>query len=166
MKLKRERSNFRVLNSLIGTYECKADAKGRIAIPMLLKNQLSPVMNQGFVLKKSVYQSCLELYPMEQWNELMNKLKRRNRDRRVNNAFMRKFVADSRPVEIDSAGRLLIPKDLAVKVGISKNVVLSSVIDIVELWDKDKYAIALDEAEDGFEDLMDEIMGGDADELS
>ncbi len=154
------------MNSLIGTYECKADAKGRIAVPVLLKNQLSPVVNQGFVLKKAVYQPCLELYPMEQWNELMGKLKKKNRDRRVNNAFMRKFVADSRPVEIDAAGRLLIPKDLALKVGITKNVVLSSVIDIVELWDKEKYAVALEEAEDGFEDLMDEIMGGDEDELS
>lgn len=153
------------MNGLIGTYECKADAKGRIAVPAILKGQLSPAMQNGFVLKRGVYQSCLELYPMEQWNELMQKLKRKNRDRRVNNAFIRKFLADSRPVEIDSAGRLLIPKDLAVKVGITKEVVLSTVIDIVEIWDKTKYHAALEEVEDGFEDLMDEIMGGE-DELS
>ena len=61
--------------SFIGTYDCKADAKGRIMIPVTLKNQMAPVLNKGFVIKRSVFQPCLELYPMDEWNLLMEKMK-------------------------------------------------------------------------------------------
>ncbi len=58
--------NQNTLNSLIGTYECKADAKGRLMFPSALKKQLAPVMQNGFVLKRAVFQPCLELYPMSE----------------------------------------------------------------------------------------------------
>ena len=35
--------------NLIGTYECKADVKGRLMMPAPLKKQLAPVMSGGFV---------------------------------------------------------------------------------------------------------------------
>ena len=73
-----------VLKTLIGTYECKADAKGRIMLPAALKKQLSPAMQNGFVLKRAVFQPCLELYPMDEWETLMqrvNKLNRQNHQR-------------------------------------------------------------------------------------
>ncbi|MBT8252813.1 MAG: MraZ N-terminal domain containing protein, partial [Bacteroidia bacterium] len=62
------------MNTLIGTYECKADAKGRIMMPSSLKKQLAPVMQKGFVLKRAVFQPCLELYPHDEWEALMNKV--------------------------------------------------------------------------------------------
>ena len=48
--------------NLIGTYECKADVKGRLMLPSPLKKQLSSILQDGFVLKRSVFQPCLELY--------------------------------------------------------------------------------------------------------
>ena len=65
--------------NLIGTYECKVDAKGRLMVPAALKKQLTPVLQEGFVLKRSVFQPCLELYPMGEWNELMRKVNGLNR---------------------------------------------------------------------------------------
>jgi len=50
--------------NLIGTYEGKADAKGRLLLSAALKKQLNPILQDGFVLKRSLFQSCLELYPM------------------------------------------------------------------------------------------------------
>jgi len=52
--------------NLIGTYECKIDAKGRVMLPSALKKQLLPILEKGFVLKRSVFQPCLELYPMDE----------------------------------------------------------------------------------------------------
>ncbi len=150
----------------IGTYECKADAKGRVMIPVTLKNQLAPVLNQGFVIKRSVFQPCLELYPMDQWQQLMQKMNKKNRFKKKNNDFIRRFSAGVKPVEIDAAGRLLIPKNLVDIAGIKKEVVLSSAINIIEIWDKDSYEKVIDEAAENFAELAEDVMGDDGDELS
>ena len=152
--------------SFIGTYDCKADAKGRIMIPVTLKNQMAPILNEGFVIKRSVFQPCLELYPLSEWNQLMQRMNRKNRFKKKNNDFIRRFTAGVKPVEIDATGRLLIPRNLMSVAGIDKEVVLSSAINIVEIWDKDNYEKVLEETAADFADLAEEVMGDDGDELS
>lgn len=150
-----------LVNSLIGTYECKADAKGRLMLPAALKKQLAPVLQNGFVLKRAVFQPCLELYPMSEWQALMQKVNKLNRFKKKNNDFIRRFTAGVKMIEVDATGRLLIPKDLLVFANISKNIVVASAINIVEIWDKDKYEQAIDEATLDFADLAEEVMGQD-----
>ena len=153
--------------NLIGTYECKADAKGRLMLPSPLKKQLNSVVAEGFVLKRSVFQPCLEIYPMREWNMLMEKVNKLNRFVKKNNDFIRRFTAGVRMVELDASGRLLIPKDLHSFAGISKEVVLSSAVNIIEVWDKNKYEKAIDAATVDFAQLAEEVMGNDGiDELS
>jgi len=149
------------VNSLIGTYECKADAKGRLMLPAALKKQLSPVLQNGFVIKRAVFQPCLELYPMNEWHVLMNKMNKLNRFKKKNNDFIRRFTAGVKMIEVDSTGRLLIPKDLVVFANISKDLVVSSAINIIEIWDKGKYEQAIDNATVDFADLAEEVMGQD-----
>ena len=60
--------------NLIGTYECKIDAKGRLMLPAVLKKQLSAIIGQGFVMKRSVFSSCIEIHPMSEWNILMSEV--------------------------------------------------------------------------------------------
>ncbi|SKB58491.1 MraZ protein [Salegentibacter holothuriorum] len=147
--------------NLIGTYECKADAKGRLMVPSALKKQLAPMLQEGFVLKRSVFQPCLELYPMQEWNVLMQKINGLNRFKKKNNDFIRRFTAGVKMVEVDSNGRLLIPKDLVGFAGINKEIVLSSAVNIIEIWDKDKYENTIDETSDDFAELAEEVMGND-----
>lgn len=151
------------MNSLIGTYECKVDTKGRLMLPSAIKKQLSPILQNGFVLKRSVFQPCLELYPMTEWEVLMQKVNGLNRFRKKNNDFIRRFTAGVKMIEVDAAGRLLIPKDLIVFSGINKDAVVSSAINIIEIWDKDKYEQAIDDATIDFSDLAEEVMGQDDD---
>jgi len=145
--------------NLIGTYECKADVKGRVMIPTSLKKQLAPSMANGFVVKRAVFQPCLELYPMDEWNALMEKMSALNRFNRKNNDFIRRFTAGVKVVELDAAGRLLIPKDLMAFAGLSKEIVISSAITIVEIWDKNKYEQAINDAASDFATLAEEVMG-------
>jgi len=145
--------------NLIGTYECKADAKGRLVLSAALKKQLSPILQDGFVLKRSVFQPCLELYPMSEWNILMVKVNKLNRFVKKNNDFIRRFTAGVKIIELDSSGRLLIPKDLQSFAGITKDVVFSSAVNFVEVWDKDNYEKAFDDATVDFADLAEEVMG-------
>jgi MraZ protein len=67
-------------------------------------------------------------------------------------------------VEVDAAGRLLVPKDLVVFAGIDKDIVLSSAVNIVEIWDKDRYEQAIDDSVVDFADLAEEVMGNLNDE--
>ena len=149
------------MNALIGTYEVKADAKGRLMLPAVLKKQLAPVVQSGFVLKRAVFQPCLELYPMPEWEKLMKKVNKLNRFNKKNDAFIRRFTAGVKIIEVDTAGRLLIPKDLLAFSGITKKTVLASAVNIVEIWDKDRYEKAIDDAALDFADLAEEVMGQD-----
>lgn len=147
------------LNTIIGTYECKVDSKGRLMLPAPLKKQLHPSLEDGFVLKRSVFQPCLELYPMAEWNVMMQKINKLNRFVKKNNDFIRRFTAGVKVVEVDATGRLLIPKDLVTFAEIKGDIVLSSAVNIVEIWDKDKYEKSIDDSVVDFADLAEEVMG-------
>lgn len=153
--------------NLIGTYECKADAKGRVMFPSAFKKQLAAVAQEGFVIKRAVFQPCLEIYPMQEWSLMMQKINKLNRFKKKNNDFIRRFTAGVKVVELDATGRVLIPKDLCDFAGIEKQVVMSSSVNIIEVWDKDKYEKAINDAAFDFAELAEEVMGNtDEDELS
>lgn len=128
-------------------------------IPAPLKKQLASSLQDGFVLKRSVFQQCLELYPMEEWNLMMAKINKLNRFVKKNNDFIRRFTAGVKVVDIDTLGRLLVPKDLVTFSGISKDVVFSSAVNIVEIWDKDLYEKSISGEDMDFADLAEEVMG-------
>ena len=155
------------MNTLTGTYECKADIKGRLMLPVALKKQLAGSMGKGFVLKRAVFQPCIELYPAQEWEALMQKVNKLNRFKKKNNDFIRRFTAGVKVVDLDASGRLLIPKDLLGFAKIEKEIVVSSAVSIVEIWDKTQYEKAIDDAASDFADLAEEVMGQDnADGLS
>ena len=155
------------MNTLIGTYECKVDAKGRLMLPIAFKKQLASVIEKGFVLKRAVFQPCLELYPMQEWESMMQNVNKLNRFKKKNNDFIRRFTAGVKSIDLDVSGRLLIPKDLVGFAGISKEIVVTSAVNIIEIWDKDKYEKAIDDAANDFADLAEDVMGqDDADGLS
>ena len=124
------------MQHFIGTYECKADIKGRIMLPSALKKQLYSKLDRGFVLKRAVFNHCLELYPLLEWEGLMNRINKLNRFNKKNIDFIRRFTAGVRFIEIDVSGRILIPKDLINHAQISSNVVVSSAVNILEIWIK------------------------------
>ena len=149
------------MNYLIGTYECKIDVKGRLLLPSAFKKQLAPVIPKGFVLKRAVFQNCLELYPLAQWEELIKKVNSLNRFKKKNNDFIRRFTAGVKFIELDGNGRLLIPKDLIEFSNINRDVTLSTSVNIIEIWDKSSYEKAIADSRDDFAQLAEEVMGGD-----
>ena len=148
-----------------GSYDCKADAKGRVMLPVALKNRLLPVLKDGFVIKRSVSGACLELWPMSEWNVMMKKINKLNRFVKKNNDFIRIFMAGVKEVEIDSTGRLLIPKNLVAVAGITKEITLSPAVNIVEIWDKASYEKAIDVTADDFAALAEDVMGDEDKEV-
>ena len=147
------------MEHLIGTYECKVDTKGRVMMPIALKKQLSELINEGFVLKRSVFNHCIEMYPLREWAKLMDKLNGLNRFNKKNNDFIRRFTAGVKSVEMDNSGRFLISKDLIKYASIDKEIVVSSSVNILEIWNKSTYEKVINEATLNFGALAEEVMG-------
>lgn len=96
----------------------------------------------------------------------MSKVNKLNRFKKKNNDFIRRFTAGVKVVELDAIDRLLIPRDLALFAGIEKAVVLSAAVNIIEIWDKERYEKAIDEAAVDFAVLAEDVMGDDGDDVS
>ena len=118
-------------------------------------------MQDGFVLKRAVFQNCLELYPITEWNDLIEKVNSLNRFKKKNNDFIRRFTAGVRLTELDSSGRFLIPRDLVDFADISKDIVISSSVNIIEIWDKNSYEKVLQDSAMDFAKLAEDVMGND-----
>ena len=145
--------------NIIGTYECKADTKGRVMFPAALKKQLNNVLGDGFVIKRSVFNKCLEIHPMEEWNVVVEQVNKLNRFVKKNNDFIRSYMSGLKVVDVDGSGRFLIPKDLYLFADLDKEIVLSSSVNMIEIWDKEKYEISVAETLVGFGDLAEQVMG-------
>ena len=68
-------------------------------------------------------------------------------------------MAGVKIVELDNVGRLLIPKDLFNFAAISKDIVMASVVNKIEIWDKDEYEKAVSYDPEEFANLAEEVMG-------
>lgn len=145
--------------NITGTYECKADAKGRVMFPVALKKQLQKVIAKGFVIKRSVFNQCLEIHPMDEWNQVVGQVNKLNRFVKKNNDFIRSYMAGLKVVEVDSSGRFLIPKDLLVFANLEKEIVLSSSVNMIEIWDKTSYESSVSETLKDFGNLAEDVMG-------
>lgn len=145
--------------NILGTYECKVDAKGRLMFPVAFKNQMGDATKQGFVIKRSIFKKCLELFPIKQWQDESSMVSRLNMFKKKNAEFVTKFMAGVKPAELDGSGRLLIPKDLLKYGGINKEIVLTSVVNRIEIWDKTAYEQAVEYDADDFANLAEDVMG-------
>ena len=148
-----------IMINIVGTYECKIDSKARVMTPSALKKQLSPILANGFIIKRSVFSNCLELHPLSEWNNLMSEVNKLNRFIKKNNDFIRLFTAGVKSIEADSTARIQLPKDLVSFAGIQKDIVLSSSVNMIEIWDKDKYEHELEIATPDFAQLAEDVMG-------
>lgn len=142
------------------TYECKIDDKGRLKLPSALIKILQSSENKNFVIKRSVFQECLEVYPMKPWEKLMDKINRLNRFVKKNADFIRMFTAGVKNIELDSSERILIPKDLKQFAGLQKEIVIAGAGELFEIWDKNKYEKVISINEEDFGKLTEDVMGG------
>ena len=147
------------MKNFIGTYECKIDDKGRLKVPSSLIKQMENFDDKAFVVKRSVFQSCLEVYPMNAWDKLMGKINKLNRFIKKNADFIRMFTAGVKSVELDNAGRLQISKDLMTFANLQKDVVITSAGELFEIWDKDAYEKVISTNETDFASLAEDVMG-------
>ncbi len=97
--------------SLMGEYECRIDAKGRVMMPVGLKKQLPAEKSGAFVMNRG-FEKCLVMYPQDEWNTISEELNKLNLYSKKNRDFFRYFMRGATQLELDSNGRFLIPRSL------------------------------------------------------
>jgi MraZ protein len=149
----------------LGEYEATLDSKGRFLLPAGIKKQLPEEETLRFVINRG-FEECLSLYPIQNWQPLFADLSRLNEFNPKERQFQRDFLNGATPIEPDSAGRLLIPPNLKVHAGLSKDIVLVAVVKKIEIWDSNKYKQLFESfSPEAFSNLAKEVMVRRSDEL-
>ncbi len=142
----------------LGEYEVTLDAKGRFLLPAGFKKQLVEESANQFVINRGI-EPCLTLYPIKSWEPIFSDISNLNDfDPKVRD-FRRFFLNGATQVELDTAGRLLIPKSLIDYATLSKDIVLVAAVNKIEIWDLSKYKEFFETfSRESFSNLADEVM--------
>jgi MraZ protein len=149
------------MDHFIGNIDAKVDAKGRVFIPAAFRKILQSTEDTRLILRKDIYENCLVLYPGHVWEEelalLRTKLKKYAKEQRQ---IYRKFIQDSELLEMDSNGRILIPKRYLQIANITNDVRFMGVDHTIEIWNPEQLDYpTMDNA--AFEEVMNQILGSE-----
>jgi len=142
----------------LGEYEATLDAKGRFLLPAGFKKQLPEEGAARFIINRG-FEKCLTLYPVQSWDPIFSEISKLNDFDPKVREFRRYFLNGATQLDLDSAGRLLIPKNLTEHAGLEKDIVLVSALNKIEIWDKNKYKQFFETfTPQTFSDLANEVM--------
>lgn len=147
----------------IGEFEATLDVKGRFLLPAGFKRQLPEGEITTFVINRG-FEKCLSLYPIQSWKPLYDQISTLNDFDPNVRQFRRYFLNGATEIQADTAGRILIPQSLKDYAGLSKDIVLASAVDKVEIWDAENYKKFFEQySPDDFSALAQTVMvkGGD-----
>jgi MraZ protein len=150
--------------TFIGDYTCKVDVKGRIILPMAFKKQMPADAQDHFVVRKDIFDNCLVLYAIEDWNRQLEKIRKKlNPYNREQNMFLRNFFKGTAELSLDNNNRILVPKRLMEMIGAERDVVLAGQDGKIEIWAAENYEKVDMTAED-FARLAEKYLGGNNNE--
>lgn len=146
---------------LIGSQECKLDTKGRLLFPASLRKQLSEAVNEGFVIKPSTYGPYIELYLKPEFDKKLDYLEvNLNMFIPENQEYVRMFMDGTHVVELDPAGRILIPKEIIENVKIGTDLLIQPGLGgVIEIWDKQAYKQHIKQISNNFAEMGKAIWG-------
>ena len=146
------------MSHFLGEFDCKLDAKGRMMVPTGLKKQLPGAETEGLVINRG-FEKHLVIYTRKEWDKIVDDLNKLNQYEKKTREFIRYFTRGASELSLDSANRVLLPKQLLEYAGIGADVILSCQFNKIEVWAKDAYDQALDNEPENFANLAEEVMG-------
>lgn len=135
----------------MGEYHHNIDIKGRIIIPVKVRDDLG----ENFIVTRGL-DGCLFLYPLEQWNVIINKYKELP-DTREKRQFMRIFLSGATLCEYDKQGRINIPKPLIDYANLDKDCIIIGVDERLEIWSKKSWEEFINVNEENMSSIADKL---------
>ena len=144
--------------SFSSEYECKLDDKGRIVLPARIKGALPDENGTQIVLKRG-FEKHLTIYPYSEWMKIFEKVASLNEFNEEDRLFQRMFLRGNTEVELDKAGRFLIPRSMARYAGLEREAILVGLGKRVEVWNPEIYDEYLMSGQERFSKLAERYLG-------
>lgn len=130
-----------------GKFYYTLDLKGRFIIPAPLREIIAKTYSTSkLYITNAPFDKCLDMFPLEEWSRLEEKLKTLPKTDEAVKYFLRRVVASAVECEIDKQGRILVPYEHRQDAGINSDVVLVGMLDRIQIWDKSQWDAVSDPA--------------------
>jgi hypothetical protein len=137
----------------MGEYNCKIDSKGRITFPAKLREQLE---GQNFVITRGL-DKCIDLFPMDKWNEKMKKLENIKTTDIKQRTYVRFLLSAATELDFDAQGRINIPQSLKTYSELEKEVVVIGQNGRMEIWSKSRWDSFMSDSLENIADIAQEL---------
>ena len=136
----------------MGEYAHQLDNKGRLIIPAKFRELLGDkmVINRGL-------DGCLNVYSISSWESILTQLKQLPTTKKESRMYMHMMTAKAALVDVDSAGRVLIPSSLISEAGLVKACVIVGVVDHCEIWSEERWQAYYSNASESFESIAESL---------
>lgn len=143
----------------IGEYNHNLDEKNRLMIPSKFREQL----DCSFILTRGL-DGCLIIYSIDKWNNITSKLNTLPFTKKDARNFLRFIASNAVDLQFDRQGRIIIPNNLKIHAGLSKECVIIGTIDKIEIWSKESWDSFNLENKDKFELIAENLFNGESGE--
>lgn|SRR3990170_7864250 len=134
-----------------GRYEHSIDGKGRLSIPSRFREALARRRQKVLILTH--FDSCVAAYPLDEWRQLEERIRKQSTLQKDIRAFLRLFYSGATETAVDGQGRILIPPPLREKAGLAREVMIVGVLNKIEIWSKARWEEFLAGSPVTFEDV-------------
>jgi MraZ protein len=142
-----------------GQFTYSIDSKSRISIPAKIRKHISPDANDTIVMTKGL-SSCIDLYPLDEWQKIEEKLLKLNQFQPDDLRFIRMFVQYAHEDVMDAQSRILIPQMLIEYAQIEKEVLIIGALRKIEVWNPKTYDDYLKQSPMTYEEIAAKVMNG------
>lgn len=134
-----------------GRYEHSVDDKGRLSIPSRFREILARRRQRVLILTD--FDSCVAAYPLDEWRQLEERIRKQSTLQKDVRAFLRLFYSGATESPVDGQGRILVPPHLRERAGVTREVMIIGVLNKIEIWSKARWEEFLARSPVTFEDV-------------
>jgi len=140
-----------------GSYQHSFDHKGRISIPARFRRLLSRKASGTFIILRGL-ETCVALYPLDEWQRMEERLRSRSFHDETNRRFLRIMSLDLNEGTLDAQGRVAIPPRLLAHGQLKGEAMVNGVVDHIEIWDPTQFDEYLRKSNRSYEDMAGELL--------
>lgn len=137
----------------MGEFTCKIDDKGRFMLPSKFREILQ---EDEFVITRGLDNS-IDLFPSSEWENIENELRKLKRTDSKHRAYQRFILSAATKLTVDKQGRVNLPNSLTEHAKINKNIIVTGMVDKIEIWAEEVWKEYIEKTESSIEDIVEEI---------
>ncbi|PYF84460.1 MULTISPECIES: division/cell wall cluster transcriptional repressor MraZ [Marinomonas] len=143
-----------------GIHQVSVDVKGRMSLPARLRDDLAQYDDDGVVVTIDPVSRCLLLYPLSEWEQIQQKLDKLPTFQPQARRLQRLLVGHATDLEVDKAGRILLPAPLREFARLDKKLTILGQGKKLEIWSQEEWEAQREDylSQDALGDLQTETM--------